>query len=183
MHSDLLFSIALAVFQQFELIWVNYLNMELQMENVAGKLFHSQTFSLAPLVSGCTTCFPCLLSSKASDLGAVLLPAVMQAPRRSPWPSKPEGSTPRRASTRAPPLCSLPCADTQVTDTVPQGTGDPTPSPIREPTLLQFHYGGTAVTPKLKFHWVSIISLSWPFPDSVFQKALIYKTSHQQGNW
>lgn len=60
------FSIALAVFQQFELIWANHLNMELQMENVAGKLFHSQPFSLALLASGCATCFPRLLRRRGS---------------------------------------------------------------------------------------------------------------------
>lgn len=59
-----LFSIALAVFQQFELIWANYLNMEPQMENVAGKLFHSQPFSLALLASRCATCFPRLLRQR-----------------------------------------------------------------------------------------------------------------------
>lgn len=61
------FSIALAVFQQFELTGANYLNMELQMENAAGKLFHSQPFSLALLASGRTTCFTVSLGGKASD--------------------------------------------------------------------------------------------------------------------
>lgn len=59
-----LFSIALAVFQQFELIWANYLNMEPQMENVAGKLFHSQPFSLTALASRCATCFPRILRQR-----------------------------------------------------------------------------------------------------------------------
>lgn len=78
-----LFSIALAVFQQFEFIWANYLNMELQMENVASKLFHSQPFSLALLASRRTTFFfPVSIGTEASELTAVLLPAVTQPPRR-----------------------------------------------------------------------------------------------------
>lgn len=77
-----LFSIAIAVFQQFEFIWANYLNMELQMENVASKLFHSQPFSLALLASRCAAFFfPISVGIEASELAAVLLPAVTQPPR------------------------------------------------------------------------------------------------------
>lgn len=78
-----LFSIALAVFQQFEFIWANYLNMELQMEKVAGKLFHSQPFSLALLASRCTAFSPISVGIEVSELAAILLPAVTQPPRRS----------------------------------------------------------------------------------------------------
>lgn len=163
-----LFSIALAVFQQFELIGANYLNMEPQMENVAGKLFHSQPFSLAPLASRCTTCFLHLLRRQGFRPWGHSTPSSEKLVT-----FQPEDSTPCTVSTCAPSLCRPSCADTWVRDTVPQGTGDHTPWPTRES-----HYGGTAVSPKLRCHWVSTINLNWPFPDPVFQKALIYKTSH-----
>lgn len=53
------------------------------MEKVAGKLFHSQPFSLALLASRCTAFFPVSVGTEVSELAAILLPAVTQPPRRS----------------------------------------------------------------------------------------------------
>lgn len=167
------FSIALAVFQQFELTGANYLNMELQMENAAGKLFHSQAFSLALLASGCTTCFAISWGGKASDRSLCSqrsqgLCEVNDLPAEHPilhvhlsFPCSCSVPTPR---------CSL-----GQERTLPDLLGNLHASnPIMEKqSLLQSH----------NWHQVSTINQGWPFPDPVFKKALIYKAPHQQGNW
>lgn len=166
------FSIALAVFQQFELTGANYLNMELQMENAAGKLFHSQPFSLALLASGCTTSFTVSLGGKASDHSLCShrsqgLCEVSDLPAEQPT---------LHVHLSFP--FSWSCADTLVQPRA----GEHTLWPAGEPTRLESHYGEMEFAPEPQltpsFHHKPRLTLSWP----IFKKALIYKTSHQEGN-
>lgn len=156
-----LFSIAIAVFQQFEFIWANYLNMELQMENVASKLFHSQPFSLALLASRCAAFFfPHLRRHWGFRARGCSAPSGHAASQMKSVTFQPEDSTPS-TSACAPSLCSPPRADTQVRDAETHP-----PWPTRESTCLESHCEWWAVTPEQRDHWVSIINLkltlSWP---------------------
>lgn len=130
------------------------------MENVAGKLFHSQPFSLALLASGCATCFPPFsLGGEAPDLGAILLPAVTQAPEKM-WVTF-QDTTPPCAC--APSPCSLSHADPPVRHAVPQGRGTHSLT-HRDPTRLESHQGETAVAPERRltpsFHCKPKLTLS-----------------------
>lgn len=150
------FSIALAVFQQFELTGANYLNMEMQMENAAGKLFHSQAFSLALLASGVHYLFYHLLRWQGFR-PLTLLPAVT----RALWSQWPSSRAPHPACAPFFPL-QVSCANTLMQP----WAGVHAPWPAGEPTRLKSHYGETELAPEPQltssFHHKPMLTLSWP---------------------
>lgn len=119
------------------------------------------------LRQGALPVFPVSLGSKAPDLGAVLLPAVTQAPKRSRWPFS-RGLHPVHVHL---PLAACPMP-IPWWDTLCHKAHEAAPSrrthslTHQEPTRLESHYRETAVAPERRltpsFHCKPKLTPSWP---------------------